>query len=137
MQFRLCARSPHVGQQLAEVLFQPFGAPAQRGNIGVPAGRTGARYPLSKATVVAAQLAVNFVEHPVGAAVLAFAFPIAVGAMQHRRVATPIQEHHALFAARHPLSDGLYQWRCHHTVFGLVGHVHPAHQRKAVGRTVR
>ena len=137
MQFRLCARSPHVREQLAQVLFKPFGTAAQRGDIGVAAGRTGARHPLGKAAVVAAQRTVDLVEHPVGAAVWTFAFPVAVGAVQHRRVATPIQENHALFAARHTLSDSLYQWRRHHTVFGLVGHVHPAHQRKAVGRTVR
>jgi hypothetical protein len=57
-----------------------------------------------KAAVVAAQRAVDLVEHAEGAAVRALAFPAAVGAVQHRRVAAPVQEHHGLLAARHPLA---------------------------------
>jgi hypothetical protein len=90
----------HAFQQLGQVLFQPLGAAAQRGDVEVAAGRAGARHPLGEAAVVAAQGAVDLVEHAEGAAVRALALPAAVGAVQHRGVAAPVQEHHGLCSPR-------------------------------------
>ena len=59
---------------------------------------------LGEAAVVAAQRAVQLVEDAPGAAVRAAALPAALAAMQHRRIAAPVQEHQALLAARDALA---------------------------------
>ena len=108
---RLAIGLLHVGQQVGQVFFQPFGAAAQRRDVDVAAGRAGARHALGVAAVVAAQRAVDLVEHAVGAAVRAFAFPVAGGAGQHRRIAAAVQEHQGLLAARDALLDRFEQLR--------------------------
>ncbi len=86
---------------------------------------------LGEAAVVAAQRAVDLVEDPEGAAVRAFALPAAVAAGQHRRVAAPVQEHHALFAARDPLADGVEQRARQHGLAAAAGSCRPAAPRAA------
>ena len=83
-------RSFHLRQKFSKVLFQPLCAAPNGGNIDVAAARACARHTLGKTAVVAAQRAVDFVEHTVGAAMRAFAFPAAVMAGQHRRVAATV-----------------------------------------------
>ena len=57
-----------------------------------------------EAAVVAAQRPVLLVEDAPGAAVRAAAQPAAFAALQHRRVAAPVEEDQALLAARDPLA---------------------------------
>ena len=74
--------------------------------------------------MVAAQRAVDLVEHRVRAAMGAVAFPAAVVASQHGRVATPVEQHHHLFAPGDALAHGIHQRRGQHGLFGLLVHVH-------------
>ena len=80
----------HASEQLRQMLFKPLSAPAHGRNVGIAAGRAGARHRLGETAVVAAQSPVDFVKHAVGAAVRAFAFPIAVPAVQHGGIAAPV-----------------------------------------------
>ena len=105
------AGNARTGQQLGQLLFQPLGAAAHGGNVEVAALRTGAWNTLGEAAMVAAQRAVELVEHAPCAAIRAAAFPTAIAAMQHRRVAAPIQEHQALFLALQPLLQCGHQRR--------------------------
>jgi hypothetical protein len=84
--------------------------------------------------VVAAQAAVDLVEHLVRAAVRAVAFPVAVLAVQHGRVAAPVQEQQALLAARHALGDFGHERRREHGAARLLAHVHAPYARQS-GRT--
>ena len=91
-----------MGQQFAQVFFELLGAPANGRDVGVAAFGAGAWHPLGQAAVVAAQRAVDLVEHAESAAMFALAFPAAVGAMQHRGIAAPVEQQHALLAAFDP-----------------------------------
>ena len=93
-----------AGQRRGNLLLQPLGAAPDRRDVEVAALRAGARHPLGEAAVMAAQGAVELVEDPPGAAVRAAAAPAAVVALQHRRIATPIEEQQALLAARDALA---------------------------------
>ena len=116
-----------------QMLFELLGAAPQRRDVGIAAGRTGARHPVGGAAVVAAQGAVTLVEDAEGAAVAAFAFPAAVGAVQHRRVAAAVEQQHALLALGHARLDGLHQRGRQHRAARLVVHVHAAHHRQGRG----
>ncbi len=117
-----------VGEQLGQVLFELFRAAAHGTDVGAAAARARPGHPLGVAAVVAAQGAVDLVEDAVGAAVRALAFPVAFGAVQHRRVAAPVQEDHALLAPGHPFGDGRQQRGGEDGALGLVVHVHATHQ---------
>ena len=121
---------PRIGQQFGQMLLQPFGAPTDRRDVQIAALRAGTRHRLGKAAVVAAQAAVNLVEHTERAAMRARAFPVTRGAMQHRGVAAPVQKYQALLAARDTLPDRVEQRRGDDATFGLVAHVHAPHQRQ-------
>ena len=86
------AGDARAGQQRGELLLEPLGAAADRRDVGVAAVGAGARHRLGEAAVVAAQGAVLLVEDAPGAAVRAAAQPAAVAALQHRRVAAPVEE---------------------------------------------
>jgi hypothetical protein len=58
---------------------------------------------------MAAQAAVGQVQHEVGGAALAARDPAARGAGQHRRIAAPVEEDEALFAALQTLTEGAQQ----------------------------
>ena len=131
---RAAVGSPDIHQQLGQMFFEPLGAASDRGDVEVAAARAGARHAFGEAAVVAAQRAVNLVEHAVGAAIGAVAFPVAVVAGQHRRITAPVQENHRLLATRHALANGQQQRRGDDAVFGLVVHVHAPDQRQ--GRIV-
>ena len=128
---RLAVRAVDACQQHFELLLQLFGAAPDGGNVGAAARRAGARHALGEAAVVAAQRAVRLVEHLVRAAVRAVAFPVAVGAVQHGRIAAPVEQHHALLAALHALLDGGQQRRGKHRAARLLAHVHHAQHRQA------
>ena len=104
---RHTVRPLHVVQQFCQMLFDSFRAVAQCANVLVAAGRAGARHRLRQTAMVTAQAAVGFVEHPVSAAMRAFAFPAAGLAMEHRRIATAVEQHQHLLALRDALSHGL------------------------------
>ena len=124
---------PGAGQQLGQMLLQPLGAAPDGLDVHIAAGGAGAGHGLGEAAVVAAQAAVHLVEHAKGAAMRAFALPVAVAAAQHRGVAAAVQQHHALFATRHPLLDGGQQRRRENGAARLLVHVHPAHPGQAAG----
>ena len=126
----LGAGAAHIGQECGEQFFNLLGATPQGQNIWVATAWAGARHALAVAAMVAAQRAVAFVKHPKRAAMPAGAFPAAVAAMEHRRIAAPVQEHQALLAACDAFFDRLQQGRRHDRVARLVRHVHPAHQRQ-------
>ena len=117
----------HVAQQRGELLFELLRAPADGRDVRVAAGGAGKGHALRPAAVVAAQRAVDLVEHLVRAAVRAVALPAAFGAVQHGREAAPVQQHQALLAALHPLGDGGDQGRREHGAPGLLGQVHQPH----------
>jgi hypothetical protein len=110
-------------QQLGQVFFEPLGAAAERCDVDVAAAWAGARHAFGEAAVVAAQRAVYLVKDAVGAAVRALAFPVAVVAGQHRRIAAPVQKNQRLFAARHALGNRRQQRWGDDAVLGLVVHV--------------
>ena len=130
------ARGSAVGaqQHFAELLFEFFGAAAQRCDIQVAALGAGARHRLGQAAVVAAQAAVEFVEHAPGAAMRAAALPATVGAVKYGCVTTAVQEHQALLALRDALLQGGDQRRrqgCGHALrFGQQVHVDQPHPRQ-------
>ena len=92
-------------QQRRELLLEPLGAAPDRRDVEVAALGTGARHRLGQAAMVAAQSPVLLVEDAPGAAVRAAAEPAAFAALQHRRIAAPVQEHQALLAAGDPLAQ--------------------------------
>src|SRR5438067_7856635 len=101
---RIDARDAHraaVGpaQQPGELLLEPLGAAADRRDVEVAAVRTSARNALGEAAMVAAQAAVELVKNAPRAAMRAAAFPAAVATVQHRRVATAVEEDETLLAA--------------------------------------
>ena len=122
-----------VNQQFGQMLFEPLGAAAYRCDVDIPAVRAGAGYPFSKSAMVAAQDAVDLVKNAVGAAMRAFAFPAAIVAGQHRRIATPVQENQRLLAPRNTFCNGVDERRRNHAVFRLVVHVHASNDRQAAG----
>ena len=97
----------HSVQQFAQVLFELFSTAPERPDVGVAAGGAMTRHPLGEAAVVAAQGTVCFVEHAVGAAVGAFAFPVAIAALQYGGVAATVEQNHALLTPNHPVLNGL------------------------------
>ena len=109
------------------MLFQLFGASANRGDVGITAIWARPGYTFGQAAVVATQGAVNFVKHPKRAAVFALAFPAAVGTVQHRGITATVQQQHALFAAFNPFLQSGQQGGREHGAAGLLAHVHPAH----------
>ena len=98
-------------QQVRKLLLDHLGPAADRHDVHVAAGRAGPRHRFGEAAVVAAQAAVDLVEHPIGAAVRALAFPAAVMAGQHRRIAATVQKNQRLLAALYALCNGIEQWR--------------------------
>ena len=103
------ARHARPGQRLRELLLQALGPAPQRRDVRIAAGRTGPRHARRHAAMVAAQRAVLLVEDLVRAAMRAVALPVALVAMQHRRVAAAVQEHQALLAAVEPLAQRVQQ----------------------------
>ena len=126
----------HVGQQVAQVLLQPLGAAAHRRDVHVAAHRAGARHAFGVAAVMAAQGAVDLVEHAEGAAVRAFAFPVAGSAGEHGRVAAPVQKDQRLLAARDALLDGVQQLPARTPCASAAGSCPPAAPR-AIGPAPR
>ena len=100
------ARDPRFGKQRRELLLEALGAATDRRDVGVAALRAAARHRFGEAAVVAAQRPVLLVEDAPGAAMRAAAQPAAVAALEHRRVAAPIQEDEALHAAADALAQG-------------------------------
>ena len=96
----------HVRQQLGQMLFQPFGAVAKRADVLVATARASTRHGLGQAAMVAAQRAVGLVEHPVGTAMRAFAFPAAGSAMQYRRITPAVEQQQHLLLPRQALAHG-------------------------------
>ena len=127
---RLAIGTREGAQFMRQGFFQLLGALAQRLHIQIAAGRAGAWHAFGKAAVVAAQGTVDLVEHAVGTAVRTFAFPAAIGAMQHGSVAAPVQQHHALFPACGPLGHGLQQLGAEHATAVLVVHVDQSYARQ-------
>jgi hypothetical protein len=97
------AGDPRLGKQRRELLLEPFGAAADRRDVGVAAIGAGARHRRGQAAVMAAQRPVLLVEDAPRAAMRAAAQPAAFAALQHRRIAAPVEEDEALLAARHAL----------------------------------
>ena len=91
--------------------FQPLRAATKTLNILIAAHRTRARHTGLRAAVMTAQQAVSQMQHAIGRALRALAHPAAGGASQHRRIATAIQEHQRLLAARQSGLDGGEQLR--------------------------
>ena len=87
------------------MLLQLLGASAHGGDIDVAALGAGAGHAVGGAAVVAAQGAVDFVEHAVGAAMRALALPAAIAAMQYGRKATAVEEKHGLLATGNALGN--------------------------------
>jgi len=88
--YRAAVRAGDARQQFGQMFFKPFGAAADRRDVDVAAARASARHAFGKAAVVATQRAVNLVKDAVSAAMRAFAFPAAVVAGQHRRIAAAV-----------------------------------------------
>ena len=117
----------HIRQQFSQMFFEPLGAAAHGCNIRIAASRASARHALCVATMMAAQGSIDLVKNPVGAAMRTFTFPVAVSAVQDRRVTATVQKHQTLLATRHPLCNRLQQRRGNHAFFWLMVHVDPAH----------
>ena len=130
---RRAVRPARVGQQFGQLFLQPLGAAPERRDVDVAALRAGARHAFGEAAVVAAQGAVDLVEHAVGAAVAALAAPVAGAAGEHRRVAAAVEEDQRLLAARDAFPDGRQQRRREQAALGLVVHVHQPHRGQAAG----
>jgi hypothetical protein len=95
------------GQLVGQQFFKLFRAATYRLDVNVAAVRAGMWHALMQATVVAAQAAVYFVKHAVRAAMRALAFPTAVAAAEHGRVAAAVQQQQALFAALRALGNSV------------------------------
>jgi hypothetical protein len=61
--------------------------------------------------MVASQSAINLVENTECTAVSAFTFPAAIGAMQYGRIASAIEQQHALLTFGYPRLNGRNQRR--------------------------
>ena len=116
-----------VRQQFGQVFLELLGATANRCNVKVAALRACAWHAFGEAAVVAAQGAVDFVEHAECTAMFAVAFPAAIGAMQHRCITTPIEQQHALFTTLYPRLQCRQQGGRQHGASRLLAHVHAAH----------
>ena len=93
------------------MFFKLLRAAPHGGNVGIAACGAHAGHPFGETAVVAAQGAVNFVKHPKRTAMRAFTFPAAICAMQHGRIAAPVEQQHALLALGHTLLNGGHQRR--------------------------
>ena len=120
---RFAIRAPGMGQQTDQLFLELFGAASDRRDVEVAATRAGIGHARTVAAVVAAQRAVDLVEHRMRAAVRTVAFPAAGVTGQHRGVAAPVQQQHALLAAGGALGDRFQQRRRQHALLGLVVHV--------------
>ena len=128
---RAAIGATHIGQQLSQVFFQLLCAAPQRADVDIATTWASTRHGLCETAMVATQSAVEFMKHAVRAAMRAFAFPTAIHAMQHRCVATAVEQHQRLFAARHTLAHGVEQGRRKNSFVGLAVHVHTPHQRQS------
>ena len=89
--------------------FDALRAAPERLDVLIAAGRASARHAALEAAVMTTQAPVGEMQNEIGSAARAMRNPAARGAGQHRRIAAPVEEDEALFAALEPLPDGAQQ----------------------------
>jgi len=100
------AQHASLGKVLGEHRFQALRAAPEGAQVLVATGRAAFRQARFEAAVMAAQAAVDQMQHQIGGAAMAVRGPAASGTGQHRCVAPAIEEEQALLAARQALLDG-------------------------------
>ncbi len=99
------AQQARAGKAHRQGRLQALGTAAERQDVLVAATGAVARDRLLAPAVVAAQPPVGQVQHQIGGAGGATAYPAAGRASQHRGVAAPVEEHQTLFAALQARGD--------------------------------
>ncbi|KAG0927824.1 hypothetical protein G6F31_017913 [Rhizopus arrhizus] len=118
------------------MLFNALRAAAHRRQVLVAAFGACAGHRRLIAAMVALQAvaaAVGAMQHSKGRAARAITDPCARLAMQHGRIAAPVQEDQRLLFALQPLADRLQQMRRHTVLHLQAARVHQPHRRQAAG----